>query len=154
MTREAHSRRLMDNLVIVGGGVIAFGAWTLVKMVLLFVLQSEQAIREMFQMELEFSWPVVVLGLAIVTVVDLALRLYIGLSAWAEGHGRHKGPVYLVVVALTILGTAMSVYIDVLTYLASPLDMVVALTIDVTSLATLVLLLASAICLRRLSATE
>ena len=74
-------RKNQDTLKIVGLGVMAFG---IMKTMYFFMT-------------------------AVVLAVEIAIRLYIGRSAVAEGKGERKGPGYIVVAFLiTLIGLALT----------------------------------------------
>ncbi len=109
-TIERELRRNRSTLTLVGLGVIAFGAWSVVKTVLILTLRvgdplGEGALPENVPPELARA---VFYGvIAFFLVIDLALRLYVGLSARREGLYGKKGSAYIV---LACLLAALSLY--------------------------------------------
>ena len=87
-------RRDRDTLAIVGLGVMAFGVWSVIRAVLLFLARIPGLREETMNMEpLERNIAVIgaVAALLLSVWIDLRLRLYIGRSARAEGlRGEHK----------------------------------------------------------------
>ena len=154
MTRQARVRRLQDTLGIVGVGVIAFGAWTLAKTILFLFLYNEGSIRQLYGLNDELPMEVFYIVFAVFSLFDMMVRLYVGLSARAEGLGKRKGSAYLVVAALMVaLSVAGLVFMAFSESSGSPslFDLIMTVIIEVTSIATLVLMIFSAIRLRQLS---
>ena len=92
---------------------------------------------------------------AAVLVIDISLRLYVGLSARAEGFGRKHGRVYLVVAALMIVCFAALIVLSItffsLDNYDSVLDAVINFAVDLTSLITLIELFVAAIRVKKLT---
>lgn len=120
MDREQIQKELRRNrstLSVVGLGVIAFGAWSVVKTILIFVLRVGDPLANAIladslppQVFRTIFYAVIVLMLA----SDLLLRLYVGLSARKVGFGGKKGSAYIV---LACLLAVMSIYGSVYTAL-------------------------------------
>ena len=153
MTEQARIRRLQDTLAIVGIGVIAFGAWSLAKMTLYFLMYDEAAQRQMFGISNEISMQAYYITFAVFALIDLAIRLYVGLSARSEGHGKRKGSAYLVIAAIMAATSVASVILLALGFSTSPwiIDVIMSVLIEATSAATLVLMIFCAARLRRLN---
>ena len=152
-TQQATIRRLQDTLVVLGTGVIAFGVWTLVKSILLYTLGNAHFREQMGQpataMALEFIYVAVGIG----TLCELGFRLYVGLSARAEGFGKRKGWGYIVVVGIMALFSLLSVVVATraLIFLETDaMDFVVTLGIEGTSFVLLVLLIYSSVKLKKI----
>lgn len=155
---ETELRRRRIDLMTLGSGVIAFGVWSVVKSILyLMVMPSDFSSLEI---DPELRGIAVALGYAFVIlliVLTQSLRLYVGLAARAEGRGRKKGPAYIVIVVL-ILAFDTAVWLILLGDFwsgklsnQSRLDYVVSTAVDLTSMATLVDLLYTALRVRKLS---
>ncbi len=152
-TPQAQVRRLQDTLAITGGGVFAFGAWTFVKTFLFMVLFDEKTVRAIFYVGDDVPILVIYLGAALVLAVDLGLRAYVGFSARAEAHGKRRGWGYLVAAIFAALGIVAGIVFSSFEPINafSPLDNIVSAVIDLTSLVTLVVMVATAVRLRRLT---
>lgn len=120
-------RRYENTLVILGTGVIMYGLWSVAKTVFL-LLQEARNLRasgalslagaqlqggpEMARLVTVSGWVVFWVIAVVMIGIDIALRLYVGLSARAEGFGTKKrGSGYLVVAGLmAVLSFATAVY--------------------------------------------
>ncbi len=153
MTLQARIRRLQDTLTVVGVGVLAFGAWTLVKTMLFFFVYDEQAQRQMFQITDEITMQTFYIVFVVFALIDLTIRLYVGLSARAEGRGKRKGVFYLIMSGLMAVSSASSIILIALGNSSSPsvFDLLMTAAIETTSFITLVLMIFCAVRLRRLS---
>lgn len=98
----AKLRRHRDILSISGLAIIAFGVWDIIKSTLSIAFGSssdatEQEVDLEMQQNLERLadgheevYLIVVVVLFLMVVVGLVLRVYVGLSAHAEAHGKNK----------------------------------------------------------------
>ena len=155
MTRQARIRRLQDTLSIAGGAVLAFGVWSIVKIILFLSFANEDALGWLLD-DNGISLTVTVYALlGAIFLIDLAVRMYVGLSARAEGRGKKKNPFYLVVAFVAAISNAISlVAISLSTSFAtSPLNMIVSIAIEATAIAALALVIYSSIRLRRMGKT-
>jgi len=152
-TRQAQLRRLQDTLAVVGAGVIAFGAWTLVKIALLFALYNEEAVFQLLHFNSGTPLPAIFITAIVVACFDLFIRVFVGLSARAEGHGEKKGGFYLVIAGLIAVANVFS--IASLAFGTSVnmsfFDAAVSIAIDATSFITLILMIRCAVRLRQLN---
>ena len=155
---EKELRKNQHLLAILGAGVIAFGFWTMIKTILVFALQTDRIMTLMEKSNPDLSssdMTAVIISVLVFLVADLSVRLYIGLSARAEGLGKKSGRVYLV---LTVLLIAGAVLIEVLAVTGfdmedydSVLDVGVTFLVGLTSLIVLLELRISAIRVKRLT---
>lgn len=109
---ERKLRKQQSLLVDAGTGVILFGIWGVAKINLYLGLSPvfQEALHIMAQ-EIEIDektiaailWILVAMWL----VMEMVVRLYVGISAMAEGRGKKKGYLYLVVAA-SLLGVTLS----------------------------------------------
>jgi len=152
-TRQAQLLRLQDTLAVVGAGVIAFGAWTLVKIALLFALYNEEAVFQLLHFNSGTPLPAIFITAIVVACFDLFIRVFVGLSARAEGHGEKKGGFYLVIAGLIAVANVFS--IASLAFGTSVnmsfFDAAVSIAIDATSFITLILMIRCAVRLRQLN---
>ena len=150
-------RRRRINLSTLGTGVVAFGVWNVLKTMLYIFASSvsfydaKDAGEDAAVVSLIFH---VLLGLFL--ALDFSLRLYIGLSARAEGKGRRKGNGYIVAAAILFAMSAASYIIAWATNSSTrmenqaALDYYVSLFVDITAMITLGDLLYTALRTRKL----
>ena len=152
-TRQAQVRRLQETLAVVGGGVIAFGTWSLVKIALLFALYNEEAVYRLFHIDSGTPFSIAFVVTIFVACSDLLIRSFVGLSARAEGHGEKKGNFYLFVAGFIAIANVISIVSLAFgpSVNLSLFDAAVSVAIDATSFATLILMIRSAVRLRQLN---
>ncbi|MBR3224851.1 MAG: hypothetical protein IKF78_05975 [Atopobiaceae bacterium] len=155
-TQPAQIRYLQSTLSIAGLGTIAFSAWSLVKTVMFFLLHNEETQRALLQLEANYPMPLLLVTIIVITLIDLCIRAYVGLSARAEGNGKRRGTLYLVVAGFVAVTNALSIFLVIANpgSAVSVLDSIVTLAIEATSLGTLILMIRSAMQLRRLRGTS
>ena len=130
-------RRQQNNLVILGGGVIAFSLWGLLKMLLILITANTQKnyiIQDVGEGTAEKIAFYVLFFIFI--FADLLFRIYIGRSAIAEGRGKRKGTLYLLFAILLFVfymaGIGLNMFIKLAEY-ESLEDRIVRTVIDITS---------------------
>lgn len=145
-------RRNENYLVMIGTGVMVFGAWSVIKTMMFLVLGTEglsgylQGVSSS-GMPFEVSYLVLMAAL----IVDLLARLYVGMSAREEGFGAKKGTIYVVLAALLSLVHLVTIVLGIVShfrYYHSPEDAAVSFLMDLTSLVTLIELVNSIIKVR------
>ena len=146
---EKQLRKNKSRLQIFGAGVIAFTVWTFLKpeLLLLMLDQSETApqidISELEAFESTGSAEIFFLVMCLLVAVLIALRLWVGFSARAEGRGKPRGNAYVVfafllfafelgVMATTVVELIHGNYGD-----QSPLEAAGALIVDIGSVGTM-----------------
>lgn len=96
-------RRARDVLVLVGQGIIAFGAWSIVRTMAVIFTQREGVLQEM-RMSLEGEstaagdWLLLLLFfimLGIIMAAVFGIQYLVGRSAIAEGKGKKPGILYI-----------------------------------------------------------
>ncbi len=153
---ETELRRRRTNLFTLGGGVIAFGVWSMLKTYLYMLVDPIPLTLEVPE---EYRKAALVVAYGLVTfflLIDLGLRLYVGLSARAEGIGQKKGKAYIVLAVLMLIVNIASWLAYLFTYDykggdAALVDYVVSLVVDLTSIVLLAQLIYNAVLVRRLS---
>ncbi len=167
---EREIRRNQSNLIILGTGIIAFGAWTIVRFLFTYFMQldylkaytgneiksnllagSKAVVTD--EMINTFLTIVLVAILAIL-VVDIILRLFVGLSARKEGRGNKKGYGYLIAAVILIIIHAVSVVMDLLSifegnYLS--LETYISIIVDTSSAIIVIELIVSSVRLKKLT---
>jgi len=114
--RQVEIRKLQNTLVVVGSGTIIFSLWTLIKFIGTFIILRKETVAGVIadnQAELAGTSDTIifwVLGffMTIFMGVVVLLQIYMGRCAIAEGRGRRKSPLYLLLAVLMILGNLMS----------------------------------------------
>ena len=110
-------RKAQNTLMVVGSGTILFSLWSLFRMAAsFFMLRNETmaALREWIHMddielEEDMVLAVLIIVIAALSVALIAIRAYVGLSAIAEGRGRKKSRLYLVLAFFMIVSSVISV---------------------------------------------
>ena len=156
MSEQAKKRRLQHTLSIAGIGVFAFCVWSLAKITIFLYLVDEATLQQTISgllgiKDLQITTALYI-SLVVIVIVDVVVRGYVGLSARAEGHGKKKGSFYLVVAVLAAIANICSLVAIAFstTLVLSPLNMVVSIIVEATAVAALVLVVRSAVALRRM----
>ena len=152
---EAKIRKHQDILRCSGYAVILFGAWSIIRMVMLRIidpleLDSLLAVADAeSDMDLE---TIAFVSLLVLLALDLLFRLYVGRSAIKEGRGGEKRLFY---VLLAGGYAAVSVWSD-LFYLVdclfgdSSIWMLGPVIVDISTCGALIEIVISSLCLRKL----
>ncbi|MBO4327433.1 MAG: hypothetical protein J5950_09190 [Clostridia bacterium] len=149
---EKNIRRFRSSLSISGISVIALGLWSVFKSVLNGAL-SPVSLEGLTEADIDpvlakvIVWTVLFFFLA----AELGLRLFVGLSAISESHGKHRKPVYIVMAMIIALFTAISVIPSVFLIIIGKkyfFTSIATVLIDLTSLGVLTELVISAFRLR------
>ena len=153
---DTEIRRYENNLAITGLGTIAFGIWSIIKTLLSFYL-DESEIMALIDTTAD---EVIVVKVTIVLIfvalaIDLALRLYTGLRAVAEGRGRKSGKAYIVISGILALVALLNVifYCNLPEFIEDDMDIVdriVAFIFEASIFITQLELMVSAIKLKKL----
>lgn len=151
---ERELQRSRSSLVISGTAVIAFGLWSVIKLVLSFLLLPDQ-----YSDYLTIDGPgagkaLQILALAVVGLFVLGVHVYVGLCARSEGIKGKRRYFYLAVAILMILFTAASIVLNVLYPGDSIMDLIIQILVDITFIAALAELIYSSIVLKRLRRQE
>ena len=156
MSEQAKKMRLQHTLSIAGIGVFAFCVWSLAKITIFLYLVDEATLQQTISgllgiKDLQITTALYI-SLVVIVIVDVVVRGYVGLSARAEGHGKKKGSFYLVVAVLAAIANICSLVAIAFgtTLVLSPLNMVVSIIVEATAVAALVLVVRSAVALRRM----
>ena len=146
--KEIKMRRYQNLLTVSGLGVIIFGLWTVLKTILLLFLQEnmvDDLPDGLFYRVLFFTL------IGGVLLIDFLIRLFVGLSARAEGFGKKKGYGYIVVailIAIASLASLVLIFFD--TADRSILELIVSFIVEATSTIATVELLVAAFTVKRL----
>lgn len=107
-------RRSQDTLSLSGLAVIGFTVWDVVKSFMVTApdanpTQDSAMIDALFDKLAETNEKVLILlslFLMGALAIDVALHLYVGISAYKEAHGKRKGWAYVVLAVLMAVGSA------------------------------------------------
>ena len=151
---EVNLRRYSNTLAVSGAGVIAFGLWSIVKTILLSVMHPEvvgiipdddSLLPRGVYIAMMISFLVLLLG------IDIGFRIYVGVSARAEGNGKKKHITYLVFAVILLILSMLSLWTDLIfNDYDSILDFLAAILVEITSMAAVIELIYSAVRVRRL----
>jgi hypothetical protein len=146
--KEIQLRRWQNMLTISGMGVIVFGAWSVLKTILLLVFRQE-LVSNIPDDIVERVILYVLVG--VLLLIDFSVRLFVGLSARAEGFGKKKGWAYLVIAVLIALSSVSSLVTVFFGTGNTPiLELIVSTIVEITSLAAVIEMLAAAVMVRKL----
>lgn len=156
MTEQAKIRRLQDRLNIAGTGVIAFSVWSLAKIGLFITFVDQDTLRMMFGITGAVLVNTIFVLVAIMGIVDLCVRVFVGLSARAEGRGERRHPIYLFVAVITAIVNALTLALTVMgaSSAATIPYVIVSSAIEATAFAALTMVIYSSIRLRFMSKTK
>ena len=157
---ERELRKRQNLLVEAGMGVVLFAVWSVAKVNLYlghstFFLEELYRTAEQFGIKEKTFLIFMASFIAVILLVQLSIRLYIGLCASAEGKGKTKGWAYLVltVVLLMIEGQTCWQSFGVERILGGEelsIDLVTGLCMELASLYVLLELLISGIRVKQL----
>lgn len=150
---ETALRRNQNTLVVIGQGVIAFGAYTVVRAILQLLLDPAWFIGDVAEENLRAEYTMLALFLTVVLGGDLLLRVYIGRRAIRDGKGRQVGTRYIVFAVLLALADVAVVITDLTSkdpYTSGLLELAVTLIADITMAVTTVELVLAALRVRKL----
>lgn len=142
-------RRLENNLVTLGAGIIAFGLWSVIKFSLTNLMMGKEFTDTL---DNEYRLAFNLIGIAFI-IGSFLIYLWIGLSARAEGKGKRKKIFYLIAVVIIIIYSILMILYECFLMIISEegiLSFVVAMIVDGTRTVFLIELLYSSITLRRL----
>jgi hypothetical protein len=142
-------RRLENNLTTLGTGIIVFGFWSLLKFAVSYFTLGDQMFEEtngdIDATVIFFSW--------LFAVLFALVYLWLGLCARAEGNGKRKSLLYLIVIGVIATLSTLIIAAEVLSLflLKDEIDTVlITLVIDLTRMIFLIELFYSSIKLRHL----
>lgn len=147
---DAKIRQYQHNLIYSGAATILFGIWGIVKTCLvIFLNESTYDMAEISQgLPIEVMY--VIFGVVYIIIFGLAMlfRLYIGISAIQEGHGRKKRAIYVIITCLYLLWIAL--INGYMVYLDRTLNDCITIFLDVTCNICMVVIVYSSWNLRKL----
>ncbi len=137
-TVETRLRRLKHNLVIDGTAILAFGIWSVIKSIIYLITEPAaepaivpEVIPDVYELVMIFLTVIVM----IIMIIDLAMRVFVGLSARSEGKGKKRRYVYLGFTVILILLSILSIYENIRTISSRSVpDVVAAIIVELTAL--------------------
>ncbi|MBQ7715557.1 MAG: hypothetical protein IJT70_06785 [Clostridia bacterium] len=153
--KEVKLRRFGNLLTVSGLGVIAFGVWNVLKMILVFVMQRDmiEAIFAEISADALIKYITIAI-IAAIMLLDFLIRLFVGLSARAEGFGKKKGVAYIVFAVLLVLGSVSSlvlVFYDTDSLTKNPiLQTAVSVILEITSMVATIELIVAAVTVKKI----
>lgn len=149
---EAKIRKLENNLVTIGTGIVILSLWTLFKTILYVIVywsKVNSILSTLTPLTAAF-----VLGLVFAAIlIEFVLHSFIGLSARSEGEGKKIHPIYLIITGIILVLYSALILIEFLLLFKVEyfsLTSVVSIVIDATSLAFLIDMIFSSVRLRKL----
>ncbi|MBO4900010.1 MAG: hypothetical protein J5509_06940 [Lachnospiraceae bacterium] len=147
--------KFKDSLIVSGTGVMVFGFWVVIKSVLMLVFQRGE-VNELVDHALDDpeERKYIYLVMVIILVIIIGIRSYIGLSARADGFGRKKSMVY-VIVAVAVLIFEVWATIDSLSKFDGSsfddiMDRSIEVLVDITTYIVMIQMIISSIAVRYL----
>ena len=112
-------RKSEMTLVIVGTGIMMFGAWAAIKVFSMILLRTNETVAEMRELmfyenpytDKEIMITIIILA-ALYVLIELGVRVFVGRAAIAEGRGARSGRLYIVFAFMLILAALLSVLFD------------------------------------------
>lgn len=148
----AKTRRLENNLVTMGTGIIAFGLWAFIKLILTVMFLGSAYFQDTPE-EDQFA---IAIATWVVAVLTVLMYVWLGMSARAEGKGKHKKPIYLVFVGIISLYSMVVILAETITLIfmfneiEDLLTLFVTIIIDVTRMVFLIELIYFSVSLRKI----
>ncbi|MBO5565264.1 MAG: hypothetical protein J5935_06590 [Lachnospiraceae bacterium] len=152
---EIKIRKHQNTLRIVGSGIILMGLWTIAKTVGLLFFQRAQVLETVHtsvgepldQITDGQILVILLIFILIVLLVELAMRLYVGVSAIRESRGKRGFPFYILLAALVIVGNLNTIIVAVATWIDGTVEDNTLHLIDTTSATAVIIELTSMIML-------
>jgi len=150
--KDVKLRRYQNLLTVSGLGVIVLALWSVLKTILFIFVKKDDLEKEFADISENSAMMAMVIAiLAAVILIDLLIRLYVGLSARAEGFGKKKGYGYIVfAVLLGLLSVLSLVLIFFDTGDTSIEELIVSVIVEATSLVVVIELLVAAFTVKKL----
>jgi len=149
-------RRYRNTMTVSGMGTIAFGIWSIIKTMMYFLFDPAD-IQKLFADTGAEQWKVFsIIIVFFLLAVDLSLRCFVGLSAAAEGKGKKRGNLYVIVAMFMTLFSIFSMVSSFIpsTYFFSMTDRIITIIVEFTSLMAMLELIISAIIVKRQTRTK
>lgn len=160
---EVKLRKCETTLVNAGGGVILLAVWNVIKSIMLSISDNGEFLQVSTSTSTDFTSRVItVVSWIIGTAAVLCVQIYIGRRAIAEGRGKKRGSGYLILAGIGIAAEICgSIFIafwifsqgmgkEVIPDFAAALRMFISLIVELTWIYMFILLIVSAVRLRRI----
>ena len=131
--KQIEQRKYLNSLKISGKAMIAFGAWTALRVILLmllgekniraFILSTAQGMEELGETELSVVTAVFFVMIMVFCIIAFLINYVAGIGAYREGKGKKKGTVYIIVTSLLLILMIMSLVASLLSEPADPAQM-------------------------------
>lgn len=152
--KEVKLRRFENLLVLSGSGVIIFGLWSCVKAVLGMIFKTDDIVEAFGgDVFVRFLVIFIYIVIGIFLLIDLGLRVFIGLSARREGLGKKKSFVYVIFAILLTIASSYSTVDTIISEFQSTetlLEMLVTVFVEITSLIVMIEMIVSAFVVKKL----
>lgn len=147
---DANTRRLEINLMTLGTGISLFGLWAFVRSGLtLFILRDQ--INTLIGEENRLLIYLIVFGAVAILCL---MYFYIGMSARAEGKGKHKSILYLILTGINLCLYLPALIPEFFSLFSGTeeeiLSVVISILIDITTIVCMVEMMIIGIRLRRI----
>ena len=159
-------RRHQNTLIVAGSGIIIFGLWTIIKVISRIFLYRTSIIASIRRMmgpqagavsdTLIFTVLLVIFSIG--ALILFGIRLYIGLSAIAEGRGRRVLPFYIPVTIILCFFSVLDTLRSIIRLFDPPESLegiiltdtgIIAAAIELTSLIILIQMAIAAVRVRK-----
>ena len=153
MNRQQALRRYQNELVIIGGGVIAFGLWSALQTILIMFFGDKHILQEVEKIILrfpEYRWffyALFLVALLLIIGLSISIRLFIGYKARKEGLHGVQSNLYLVLTAILVVINLTSIFLIMYRVMDGDKDYLnemVQVIIDITNVVTLIQLIMAA----------
>lgn len=156
---SAALRHYRDLLRGSGTGVIMFAVWSLLRTVMTFIISRNTGIDMFLTTDAEGApeldmLPVMIAIFIFIIAIELGIRLFVGLSARAEGKGRKKSMLYIIIACIMIPIYIAAIVFGIISATGGTmnvLDTVISLCVEVTSVLAYIELVVSGIKVKRLT---
>ncbi len=154
-------RKSQNTLIIVGAGMILFDIWSAVKALIVLLIgraDTIASVREnMTDDSLQLSdgaiLAVTIIIFMLAVLIELGIRVYIGLSAIAEARGKRSGKLYLVLTVFFILFSFVTIAASIVALVTGAVKegtsqedvSMASIVIEVTSLIMMIQMIISAV---------
>lgn len=151
---EAQLRRHQNTLRIMGPGVIIIELWVILKAIAIMIMVPDSGTAMINTTAEDDSFYIIFsIILFLYLAIDIGLRLFIGLSARAEGMGKKKSVAYVVFAILLALVMAVAMVFELihLTWVTdSVITFFVSAILNLTSIWFLIQVVVASIRVRKL----